>query len=74
MCISCCLELTFSVERHSHTWIVFPFLEALAISCAKDLRVFKAKDKTQTFKKYSEEMIIIHFLLEVHKACKLAIS
>lgn len=38
-----------------------------------DLRVFKAKDKTQTFKKGSEEMII-YFLLEVHKACKLAIS
>lgn len=44
------------------------------MSCAKDLRVFKAKDKTQISKKYSQEMIIIYFLLEVHKACKLAIS
>lgn len=41
-------------------------------SCAKDLRVFKAKDETQTLKKDSEEIIIIYFLLEVHKACKLA--
>lgn len=42
------------------------------MSCAKDLRVFKAKDKTQTFKKDSEELIIIYFLLEVHTAYKLA--
>lgn len=45
----CCLEFTFSTERHSHPWTVFPFLEALAMSCAKDLRMFK--DKTQTSKK-----------------------
>lgn len=44
------------------------------MSCAEDLRVFKTKSKTQTFKKYSEEMIIIYFLLEVYKAYKLAIS
>lgn len=47
----CCLKLTFFIERPSHPWTVFPFLEVLAMSCAKDLRVFKVKDKTQTSKK-----------------------